>query len=1025
AAIDAVLTRLSKVGLGDLVMDLHDGAGSRRRIAQQLSKALAEAARVALPNMSAAQENLTRRRRELRAKSEALHEPRWPWGLSVYEIQAGLLGTPDEVTSALRLRGETLKALTTEALAELEADLESYAALGGFSPRLAASPWLAALRAGTISTPEQAARALDAATTLSSHTLPNTLTRLRVSLAEVGLTEPATLADWNMALGLLEAVQADLVRFAPEVFALPLGALAKAFEEAGGGLSRLTHWLTDPGYRQARKAFQAACREGLPSAAELAKTARALAELQTRWALAATDAGLPRLPADLDGAEGSYGQLVSELEALATFLPGEELGVLLSPSDLAARLSIYLQDRNTLFRLPELRRLEAAFERFGVEGLIEEFSSRGLSLDQQLKTLRFVWLSSILDAISVSDPHVSGFDGPAHTRSVEAFRQADIEHIATTPTRIRRAVAEHVTAARNEHPQESQVVSSEAAKKRRHLPVRQLFEASPHVLGALKPCWAMSPLVVAQVLPLQRLFDVVIFDEASQVTPADAVGALMRAERAVVAGDPHQLPPTSFFASTNDDADPDDEANAPGGALIRDLESVLDQMMALLPAPYGTRTLSWHYRSQDERLIAFSNAQPTLYDWSLTTFPGTETAPMPTHHLVPFVPGRVGEETSVAAEVAKVVELVAEHAAQRPDESLGVIAMGIKHSDRIIEELRRTRLGNPSLDDFMSESAREPFFVKNLERVQGDERDAIILTVGYGKNPEGRMLYRFGPINQEGGERRLNVAITRARQRMTVVSSFSSADMDPNRLNAEGAKMLCRYLAYAESGGTNLGPVTTEKTELNPFERDILNHLGTAGIPLVSQFGCSGYWIDFAVEHPTVPGRMVMAIEADGVSYHSSPTARDRDRLRQEHLERLGWRFHRIWSSEWFHHRETEVQRAVAAYEEAVRTYDARGGFDGPAGAAPLPTATVVEDDEALDEPITRPRLGRQPVFGGAPIDWYDHEELVRLIRWIKSDTLLRTDDQLLSEAMDALEFRRRGNKIVAALTAAIADARA
>ena len=194
----------------------------------------------------------------------------------------------------------------------------------------------------------------------------------------------------------------------------------------------------------------------------------------------------------------------------------------------------------------------------------------------------------------------------------------------------------------------------------------------------------------------------------------------------------------------------------------------------------------------------------------------------------------------------------------RPTESLGVIAMGIKHANRIEEALRRARIEDSELEAFLSgetseHTLKEPFFVKNLERVQGDERDAIILTIGYGKNAEGRMLYRFGPINNEGGYRRLNVAITRARSRMTVVSSFSAADMDPNRLRSEGAQMLWRYLTYAESGGTNLGDVAKDKPELNPFERDVADKLSAAGIPLVAQFGCSGYWIDYRrpASHPT------------------------------------------------------------------------------------------------------------------------------------------------------------------------------
>ena len=230
-----------------------------------------------------------------------------------------------------------------------------------------------------------------------------------------------------------------------------------------------------------------------------------------------------------------------------------------------------------------------------------------------------------------------------------------------------------------------------------------------------------------------------------------------------------------------------------------------------------------------------------------------------------------------------------------------------------------------------TQSGKEPFFIKNLERVQGDERDAIILTVGYGKSPDGRMIYRFGPINNEGGERRLNVAVTRARASMTVVSSFSVTDMDPTHLRSEGAQMLCRYLAYAESGGTDLGNVSKDKPDLNPFERDVQAKLSEAGVPLVAQYGCSGYWIDFAAQHPTTPGQMVLAIECDGATYHSSATARDRDRLRQEHLERLGWYFHRLWSQDWFFHREAEINtRSLRTVLPSQRSTQAVLGIGDP-----------------------------------------------------------------------------------------------
>lgn len=794
--------------------------------------------------------------------------------------------------------------------------------------------------------------------------------------------------------------------------------LADLAPAEGGALGRFGARVGNGAYRRARKKVLALCCGTKLSSAELHAAVSDAASQERAWAEVATDGGRPRLPGDLAGTEGALSQLNLELRAVGAWV-GTGGWEQLSEDELARRLGELLNDQVTLYKLPELHRLRASLLARSLGPLLMEIENRGMTTDQALGCLEQVWLSSILEVVSLSDNRIGAFDGEAHRRTVAEFQQADISHIATAPTRVRRAVAERATRVRDEYPRESDVIEHQARLKRKHLPVRQLFQAAPHVLGALKPCWAMSPLVVSQLLPAERCFDVVVFDEASQVTPADAVGALMRAERAVVAGDPKQLPPTTFFAVSGGGED-DEEIEAVPNALTTGMESVLDVMGALLPAPRGTRTLGWHYRSKDERLIAFSNAQPSLYDFSLTTFPGVAGGDCLAHVLVPYTPGRVGQEDSVSDEVDRVVELIFDHVETRPEESLGVITMGIKHANRVSESLRRRRAEYPELDDWFDRGpeghgGKEPFFVKNLERVQGDERDSIILSVGYGKSADGRLMYRFGPINNEGGERRLNVAVTRARSHMTVVSSFASTDMDPARLRSEGARMLGRYLAYAESGGTNLGDIALDKPVLNPFERDVRDQLTAAGIPLVAQYGCSGYWIDFAAQHPTMPGRMVLAIEADGASYHSSDTARDRDRLRQEHLERLGWRFHRIWSSDWFHRRENEVAKAKATYDDAVMAAATRPTMSEP----PARIAEPSPPTDRFHHRGLKPHLGRRD-----NISQYSKRELISLVRWIESDTLLRTEEELLEATMAELGFARRGARIVAALTEAIREAR-
>jgi very-short-patch-repair endonuclease len=459
----------------------------------------------------------------------------------------------------------------------------------------------------------------------------------------------------------------------------------------------------------------------------------------------------------------------------------------------------------------------------------------------------------------------------------------------------------------NDHPAQEALIKAEAAKSRRHKPLRSLFREAWQVLTAVCPCWMASPLSVSQLIDRGAQFDYVIFDEASQVLPEDAAPAIMRGKHIVVAGDNQQLPPTGFFAAGFDDSD--DEQSAADG-----FESLLDMILPFAKSFH----LNWHYRSRDEALIAFSNHH--MYKDRLVTFPGPGGQAAVSHVLVNHIPDADGQEESCGEEVRRVVQLVIEHAQKTPGRTLGVISMGIKHAMRLQGALDQALKGHPELGEFFDPDQSERFFVKNLERVQGDERDSIIISIGYGKNRAGDLPLRFGPILSAGGRRRLNVAITRARETMTVVSSFSYLDIDATRVReGTGLEFLRNFLQYAASGGklVTLGEIGSEP--MNEFETDVCVALEARGLKLVPQVGCSKFRIDFGVCHPDQPGRFVMAIECDGATYHSSATARDRDRLRQQMLENLGWTFHRIWSTDWFLHREEEIQRAWCAYRLAVQ----------------------------------------------------------------------------------------------------------
>ena len=640
--------------------------------------------------------------------------------------------------------------------------------------------------------------------------------------------------------------------------------------------------------------------------------------------------GIPRVPDGLDATITKMDALADRLGAFDKMMkigdldrrPYAELGAML------ARLAS-MESQAVAMRLPRIRQLEAGFREEGITAVLERVG-KDVPPEHAASAVEHAWLSRVIETIWFQDIHLATFNGDTHSRIRDEFIEFDQQHIQSNRERVKRLAFDATELALLQYPNEDTIISNEAkkAKKKGKLkPVRQLFREARHVLTRLRPCWTMSPILVAEMIPADlELFDVVIFDEASQIRPAEAIGSLARAPQAVIAGDDRQLPPTEFFGrvpTEDDDDDSDDSQDTlddkEGDAIAlpsasEGMESILDTALSI---PLRDQMLRWHYRSRDARLIAFSNEH--LYGNNLTVFPGTLDAVPILHHMVP---NPSPTRSSNPEEVHRVVNLVREHARERPDKTLGVIAFGQPHATAIEAELANLRSDDAAADALLAtfeakvDKAGERFFVKNIERVQGDERDAIILSVGYSrrqKNDENKIVQNFGPINQDGGERRLNVAITRARERMTLVSTFDHGNMGPSK--ALGVDLLRQYFEYVASGCENVGD---PPPEMNPFEQSIAKELGDCGIDFIPQYGVSRYRLDFACQHPEQPGRMVLAIEADGASYHSTPTARDRDRLRQKVLETMGWRFHRIWSTAWFRDRKAELKKAVDAYWKAV-----------------------------------------------------------------------------------------------------------
>ncbi|HZJ27546.1 MAG TPA: AAA domain-containing protein, partial [Acidimicrobiia bacterium] len=827
AAIDAVLKRLDAEGLGHLVMDLHHRAQSRRLIAQDLQAALDAAATTPAVDLAAAQAGLVARRDRLNRYTDALHRRRDPWGVTLYDALQTFAGTDAAARLDYRFPTPALATLDADRATQAAQALRDFVGLGGFpAPD---DPWAGA----RLTTTDEVRAALDAVTRLRAE-LPGWRNKITRVSAAGGLRPPTTATGVQSLATLLDGVHLTLRWATESLFSFDLAQAAKDLDR--GPLGR----LLSVRYRRARKLVGGVWRDRDPSPHELAGIVAAARDQAAYWARVSADGVRPRGVTGVDSLERRTAAVGDALGVLANVIPDVAWSQL-DLDDLAGRVDALAATHDVAVRLPETHHLWAEIGQLQVEGCYRACAAAGVPGRLVETAFRHCWLASIYDHELIGEPDLVALRAEFHDEVVDEFRRADETHIDSGAARVRRVVAEWIVETRNELGEQSALVAREAAKARRHLPLRRLFAEAPDMLTTLKPCWAMSPLEVSQLLPGDRqYFDVVVFDEASQVTPADAIPSILRGRRVVVAGDQQQLPPTAFFVETDDSGAPIDEYTDDGtdgplaGALDRGtagFEAILDVLGAILPA----RTLGWHYRSRDERLIAFSNTY--FYDRSLHTFPGVHGGDCLRHIRVPAPRPGLDAEASAAAEVVAVIDAILEHASTRPDETLGVIALGITHANRITEALRRARLERPELDGFFDRSTEgddEPFFVKNLERVQGDERDAIILSVGYGKrNADGRLTYHFGPIITEKGERRLNVAITRARRRLTLVSTFGAEDMDPARSDRRGVELLRRYLAYVASGGDDLGSGPAENPQLNAFEIDVRDRLAAAGVPVL------------------------------------------------------------------------------------------------------------------------------------------------------------------------------------------------
>ncbi|MCL2134550.1 MAG: DUF3320 domain-containing protein [Candidatus Bathyarchaeota archaeon] len=565
----------------------------------------------------------------------------------------------------------------------------------------------------------------------------------------------------------------------------------------------------------------------------------------------------------------------------------------------------------------DFKDLRNRFSLRGLNGFFERLVEQKTPSSQLIDSFRRGAYQEWINNLYTEDSRLGRFRRENHEQLIADFKQLDKELINLASSMV-------IEEANRRKPQdiliqagdsETAILMKEAAKKRRLMPIRTLLQKIPNLLVKLKPCLLMSPISVSQFLsPELEHFDVVLFDEASQIVPEDAICAIYRGKTLVVAGDNKQLPPTSFFQKSIIDNLDWSQINEEDYEVF---DSILDECLGIgLPV----KTLRWHYRSKHEDLIAFSNHK--FYDANLITFPAAKAQHDSLGVKMVYVPNGLydrGGNRDNKIEAEEVANLVFEHFTNYPKKTLGIVTFSIPQMEAIEEAIDRHLREHPEFDKFFKEDRLEGFFVKNLENVQGDERDVMFFSVGYGYDQTGQMTMNFGPLNKPGGERRLNVAVTRAREKVVVITSIKSTDISPET-KAQGVQTLRDYLEYAEKGPDVFNTPHQKTGEyISSLDEDIAFEIQKLGYEVAPQVGCSGYKIDIGVFDPVNSGCYLLGVECDGPTYRSSNSARDRERLREQVLKGLGWRIHRVWSPSWVARRDSEIKRLKEALEQAQK----------------------------------------------------------------------------------------------------------
>jgi superfamily I DNA and/or RNA helicase/very-short-patch-repair endonuclease len=989
AAIDAVVERLTEKGLGGVVLDLH-GEPDKKTIAQNLLSAIkAHNLPARLSNTDEASLNSAKNR---------LND-RWHWlhdssniqdfdgqTLTNYEVMFQLgnfrQGLSNKVVAQANLLGNLAEAFTSEKRDETSSTFRDLYNYRYFDDEYQKSEAIKDFKG--LTEVEQAETIVDALSRIQA-SFDSPYWKKIQSLFKKGFrVEAKNIEDFENSFtdirSHIEFMQFFELKDLAKLEELSDCLLTSAEFRNKHGLNLVSGFFAK---RKKKKILRSQIKKPWErSDEELHQVINKESELLEKWS--PTKSGnneIAEVVAEFEPIVNFIESLFTSIKSLQSELPLVIPSQSLTFKELQEILDRYLPISDLIRITPIINNLLQKLVSENLSSVLEVVKDAKLSEDQAVSFWNLVWFSSRLDA-DIKSQKTWKDSLYSLNKLVDTFRDLDTKHLRSNTSKI----LSHLTSNFSNLPaSDKQLLVKESMKKSGHLPFRELLSRIPESIQKIKPVMAMSPLAVSRLLPSNEgMFDIVIFDEASQIKPEDAITSIYRGKQLVVAGDRFQLPPTNFGEKTieEDVIDASDFSEDYTDPATTGMESILTTAIGVFSSEKNIKPLRLHYRSKDERLISWSNFN--IYRKAgeeLFTFPSLDVEGKSALRYT-YLPNVKTQSMAVAneAEIQKVKEVVLEHIKKQPDLSLGVIAFGMRHSIRLQDEFNLLEKEN---DDFYNwkqtwADKREKFFIKNIERVQGDERDSIIISPGYAPNLDGTVPLQFGSLNRQGGERRLNVAASRAKEYVHLVTSLRSQDIELKRTKSASIALLKTFLEFMENQGRLIEPEYELNIATTPFEEEILQKLNEKNLTVDCQVGDSGFKIDFAIRDPKT-NKYILAIEADGATYHSSEYARERDYMRQRILEARGWRFVRIWSTDWWLNPEQEIARVMAALGKTTQV-----------------TNNPVEE------------ISRSVVS-----DRYEDIEEYKLLRGIKAQNSGRGKDYIFELWYKSMGFQRRTQNLI------------